>query len=78
MRTSPEVVYERVKSRGRPEEDSLSLEYLQQLHTAHEQWLMSKNEKFNTIPVLVLDANLGMDEMKKQYKEHESVILGLY
>lgn len=76
LRSTPEVVYERMKARGRPEESSVSLEYLQQLHDSHERWLMSNDEKFNTIPVLVLDADATLDEIVQQYKKHETIILG--
>lgn len=76
LRSTPEVVYERMKARGRPEESSVSLEYLQQLHDSHERWLMTNDEKFNTIPVLVLDADTTLEEIEKQYKEHEMIILG--
>lgn len=76
LRSTPEVVYERMKARGRPEESSVTLEYLQQLHASHERWLMSNDEKFNTIPVLVLDADTTLDEIVKQYKAHEMTILG--
>jgi len=76
LRSTPEVVYERVKARGRPEEATLSFEYLQQLHRSHEQWLMSDDERFNTIPVLVLDADKALEDIVEQYKKNESKILG--
>ncbi|XP_066140500.1 deoxynucleoside kinase-like isoform X3 [Euwallacea fornicatus] len=76
LRSSPEVVFERVQARGRPEEAGLSLEYLKQLHDSHEQWLMTDDERFNTIPVLVLDADKTLGEIVQQYKENENKILG--
>lgn len=76
LRSTPDVVYERMKARGRPEESNVSLEYLQQLHDSHERWLMSNDEKFNEIPVLVLDADATLDEIVQQYKKHEMTILG--
>lgn len=76
LRSTPEVVHERVKSRGRPEESGLSLEYLQQLHDSHEKWLMTDDERFNTIPVLVLDADKTLSEIYEQYKKNEEKILG--
>ena len=39
LRTSPEVVHERVKRRCRNEEKAIPLEYLQTLHRLHELWL---------------------------------------
>ncbi|XP_060522398.1 deoxynucleoside kinase-like isoform X2 [Cylas formicarius] len=76
LRSTPEVVYQRVKARGRPEEDGLSLEYLKQLHDSHEQWLMTDDERFNTIPVLVLDADRTLEEIVVEYKKNEHKILG--
>lgn len=76
LRTSPEVVFDRMKKRGRPEEANVSLEYLTQLHKSHEKWLMSNNERYNSVPVLVLDANLPIDELKVQYEMQKDKILG--
>lgn len=76
LRSTPDVVYERVKQRARPEEDSLTLKYLQELHDSHERWLMSDDERFNTVPVLVLDADKTIDEVIEQYKKNENKILG--
>jgi deoxycitidine kinase len=61
LRAEPDVCFERMHKRGRPEEDAVSLEYLSSLHTKHEDWLKS-NEKTITcstddIPVLVVDCN---------------------
>ncbi|CAG9865265.1 unnamed protein product [Phyllotreta striolata] len=76
LRSSPETVYERVKARQRPEEKSVSLDYLKGLHESHERWLMSDDERFNTIPVLVLDADKTLEEIVQQYKQNEDKILG--
>lgn len=75
LRSTPEVVYERVRARARPEEDGLTLEYLKQLHESHEKWLMT--EEFNTAPVLVLDADRTLEEIKEQYRNNERKILGV-
>lgn len=65
-----------MRARGRPEERSVTLEYLKQLHDAHEKWLMTDDERFNNIPVVVLDADTNLEGMVKQYKKYEMVILG--
>lgn len=70
------MVYRRIKERNRPEESEISLEYLKQLHDSHEQWLMTNNERFNTIPVLVLDADKTLEEILEMYKLNELKILG--
>ncbi|KAL3272684.1 hypothetical protein HHI36_014148 [Cryptolaemus montrouzieri] len=76
LRTTPEVVYGRMKARNRPEESGVPLQYLIDLHESHERWLMSNDERFNTIPLLVLDGNQPISEMEKQYKKFEDQILG--
>ncbi|XP_055301148.1 deoxynucleoside kinase-like [Sitodiplosis mosellana] len=74
LRTTPEVVYERMKARGRSEEDSVSLDYLKQLHDLHEDWLMH-GRKHRPAPVLVLNADLDMDKICDEYVRSESSIL---
>lgn len=39
LKASPLSCYERIKFRGRHEENNISMDYLQQLHQYHEQWL---------------------------------------
>ncbi|XP_046662374.1 deoxynucleoside kinase-like, partial [Homalodisca vitripennis] len=43
LRTEPEVVYQRMKARARTEEAQVPLEYLQQLHQMHDDWLLHKS-----------------------------------
>jgi deoxynucleoside kinase len=57
LRTSPEVVYQRMKNRGRSEEDHVSLNYLTQLHSLHEDWLTHK-KKHQPAPVSVINQNI--------------------
>lgn len=45
LRTSPEIVWERMKKRARSEEGCVPLEYLRQLHELHENWLIHGNQK---------------------------------
>ncbi|PSN31102.1 Deoxynucleoside kinase [Blattella germanica] len=70
LHTKPEVVLERIKVRERKEECSVSLEYLQQLHKLHEEWLCNTET-----PVIVVDANPGIDEMQGEFSRYKSLIL---
>lgn len=69
-------MFERIKARHRPEENTIQLQYLKELHESHEMWLMSDDSKLNTVPVLVLDADRTLEEIKEQYRSNESKILG--
>ena len=43
LQADPVVVLDRIKKRGRPEEASISLEFLQGLNRLHEDWLIHGN-----------------------------------
>lgn len=47
LRTTPEVVYERMRKRARSEESCVPLKYLEELHKLHEDWLIA-NRGYNT------------------------------
>ncbi|XP_023711144.1 thymidine kinase 2, mitochondrial isoform X7 [Cryptotermes secundus] len=73
LRCSPELCYERIQRRKRPEESSMSLGYLQELHESHEHWLLRSKTR---APVLVIDANRDEDQMRQLYIRNQSYILG--
>jgi len=77
LRTSPEVAYERLKKRGRKEEAGVPMDFIQNLHQCYEDWLMT--EKFGPppAPVLVLDADQGMESMLKTYDKYKDEIRGV-
>ena len=52
VKTDPIKCYERIQSRNRSGENSITLEYLQQCHNKHEEWINSID-----IPVIVIDGN---------------------
>lgn len=68
LRTTPEVVYERIKKRARKEENTVSLEYLEQIHEIHEEWLYDRT--LSTVPakVITLDGNKDLEEMIKEFE----------
>lgn len=76
LRTSPQVAYDRMRSRGRSEEAGAPLEYLQLLHDAYEDWLINQSHGKIRPQVLVLDANKSLDEMANDYIRYEEVLLG--
>lgn len=50
FRTKPEIAWERIRERNRPEEKSISLDYIRVLHTFYDQWMNNyKRGKIITI-----------------------------
>ena len=74
LRTSPEVAYQRLKERARPEEKIVPLEYLQELHNLHEEWLKDTTNTGGG-KILVIDADKDIEQVPDVYSEHESTIL---
>ena len=65
VRTSPEIAFARIQRRKRASEVGISLEYLQQVHAMHEQFLIKKEnilEELRSVPVLVLDGDQEFEE----------------
>jgi deoxyadenosine/deoxycytidine kinase len=60
LRADPEVCFERMKVRNRKGEETVSLEYLKQIHKQHEKLLIEKDGLHSSIaavPVLTLDCS---------------------
>ena len=53
LRIDPRLALERIRARGRHEEETISLSYLQQLYDYYENWLIKKHYG-QTAPVLVV------------------------
>lgn len=64
LKTSPENCYQRIKSRGRPEESSITLDYLKSLHSLHEDWLGDggKNHFIVPAPLYIVNANPSKED----------------
>lgn len=58
LRCSPQTSLARIRKRNRPEEQNITLEYIENLHNAHELWLMNNSQ--NTI---VIDAEKDLTNM---------------
>lgn len=74
LQTDPSLLHERIKKRARSEEKTIPLQYLEDLHKLHEEWLIEKKHGLST-PVLVLDANDSLPSMYRKFEEHTSDIL---
>lgn len=78
LRTSPEVAYQRTRSRNRPEEKGISLAYIQLVHAHYEKWLLGHAAaESNSTPVLVINANQSKEDLVRVYQEHHRRVLGL-
>jgi len=75
LRTSPEVVHQRISNRARKEEKTVPLSYLQDLHKIHEDWLHNQTTHFVPAPVIEIDANADLPEMLEQISKVEEQIL---
>ena len=63
LKCSPEVCLDRIKIRGREEEKNITMEYLNKLHKAHEDWLN------NNPCALILDCNKDFEHDEEYKKE---------
>ena len=60
IRTDPAISHKRIMQRSRGDETGISQEYLEQIHTKHDDYLLNKKSvlpELANVPVLVLDAN---------------------
>ena len=73
LRTTPEKSFQRLLKRSRSEESAIPQEYLDALHTKHEDWLIKKKDvpaSLANVPVLVLDCDKEFenDSVEQAYK----------
>lgn len=73
LQTDPKIALDRIKARGRPEENGIELAFLESLHTLHENWLIHKNnsfsENFPSKMVIVINTNHDLQTMMKVYQK---------
>ncbi|XP_011629962.1 deoxynucleoside kinase-like isoform X1 [Pogonomyrmex barbatus] len=74
LRTTPEIVYERMKRRGRKEENAVSLEYLKQIHQIHDDWLYHQTLKPVPSPVITINGDRELHEMVEEFDKCKNEI----
>jgi deoxyadenosine/deoxycytidine kinase len=72
LKALPEVSFERIKNRSRSEETGITLDYLKQLHTLHEEWMLRNIE--NGAKVLYLDVNHNFYESEKESEKIKETV----
>jgi len=77
LRSLPNIVYTRMQRRNRPEERTIKLDYLVDLHEYYEKWLI---KKYYDLPcsllVIDVDKDLSENQLIDLYKTYEDRILG--
>lgn len=68
LKADPEVCYRRIIKRRRKSEELLSLDYLKNIDTKHDEFLIEKKDVFiglKAVPVLILDCNQDFEDKDK-------------
>ena len=65
LRVKSDICLERINKRNRQEESGIPIEYLENIHIKHDNWLLNDKK----IPVLVLDWNCSFDNNIKDVIE---------
>ncbi|KAE9526910.1 hypothetical protein AGLY_013558 [Aphis glycines] len=77
LRSLPDIVYTRMQRRNRPEERTVKLDYLVNLHEYYEKWLI---KKYYNLPcsllVIDVDKDLSENQLIDLYQTYEDKILG--
>ena len=68
LATSPETAMKRINKRGREEETTITLEYIDMLNKKHEEWLGEEKNVYN------IDANQNICEKQNMIKLVEDLI----
>ncbi|KAL0105327.1 hypothetical protein PUN28_016763 [Cardiocondyla obscurior] len=74
LRTTPEIVYDRMKQRGRKEENAVSLEYLKQVHQIHDDWLYHHQLKPIPSPIITINGDRDLHEMVEEFEKCKNEI----
>ena len=60
LKTSPQICFDRISKRNREEESSITIEYLEQIHNLHEEWLSTIDN------LLVIDISKNIYECETE------------
>ena len=69
LRTSPLVALGRLRGRNRSEEDSVDKEYLQLLHSLHENWLIDQSKGQLPFKLTVIDQDRPLKEIEPELEQ---------
>jgi len=70
IQTTVETVEQRIKKRGRPEEQNIDMNFVDGINRLHEDWLLYQNSSFPVpAPVVVMNGTLGMEDFKRYVKD---------
>ena len=76
LRTTPEIVYARMKERNYAADKLITLEYLKDLHDLHEQWLInSESTKAHNGPELIIIDNDKLQNNNLTYEIYKQRML---
>ena len=73
LQADVDVCYARFAKRKRPGESMISKQYLEKIHTCHNDFLIDKRgitDAIANVPVLVLDANIDFVDNERRMAEH--------
>jgi deoxyadenosine/deoxycytidine kinase len=73
LKTDPAICQERIKKRNRPGEENISIDYLNCIHKAHDDFLIDKkglSPELQNVPVLTLDGNKPFISSKSLFNQY--------
>lgn len=73
FRTKPEVAFERMKIRARPEEKEIDLSYINLLHEKYDDWLIHAKYPW-PCQIIVINANQSTEQIMKDLNNKISQI----
>lgn len=75
LKADPETCMKRLRKRNRSEEAGVPIEYIEELHELHEDWLLGNTSFPVPAPVLTLDADKDLTELVVEFEKRRTEIL---